>query len=240
MLLAHGIDLTAGTDLDVDHGLPNGIRVVARKGQRVRKIIVDWSGNEMNAEEYAAFLSKGKTGCHLFIDHEGGIYQFADLSHSRVNRVGAFDAESVWIVLQNKGEPVADPRVPRGTFRYAWGGRELPALGSLTEQLESLYQLVDLICESLQIEPWLPRRNEELITRHLSAKAASGWQGVLLASHLSSYTVSPGPGVLEVLDELEGDWNSDDGEYDEEEDTDLEGEEEELDEEAFDRAFPDA
>ncbi len=244
MLLAREIDLTAGTGV-VAHLVPNPkIYQCPRKDDLPTKILIDWSGNEMNAEEYAGFLSKWKTGAHLFIDHEGRLWQFVDLGN-QVRRHPAGDVGGIWIVLQNKGAPPEDPRVRRGTFRITREGQTYSVLCATTAQIETLEELVVLLCESFRIEPRLPRVDGEATHPECSAippalfstRALEDWEGVLLAMHLDGRTLSPGPGILQALDELEQIWDTE--EEEDEDDTDFEGEEQEIDEDAFDAAFPD-
>jgi hypothetical protein len=233
MLLAHEIDLTAGTELEVK----NLALKTKRRKERPKKIIIDWSGNEMNAEEYAAFLRRGKTGTHLFIDHEGIVWQFADLWLAKVARWKGVDDDSIWITLQNKGVPPSDTRVARGVFVYEFGAFKKPVLAVNADQLDSLTEIIDLICRSMGILPHVPRKDGQLITHQLKPRTVRAWEGILLASHVAP-TLSPGPGALPALAELEHKLLSEDEEEDED-GTDLDGEEQEVDDEAFNRDFPD-
>ncbi len=238
MLFARGIDLTAGTELVVDHG-GTQLEISARsKGKSPRMIVIDWSGNEMSAEEYGAFMARGNAGAHLYIDHEGGITQYTDL-WNKVRRMKSVDDVAIWVVIQNKGIPPHDDRVSRGAFVYSFGEHKLSALCANSDQIDSLVYLLGLICDSLQIPPSIPRKDGEPLERAIRGKTGPRWNGVLLASHLDAGTVSPGPGILEALDEFEHDMLAEDDEYDEEEDTDFDGEDQEVDEDAFNEAFPD-
>lgn len=235
MLIANGVDITAGTDHLLTERLHvPSIRVLHRR-KRPRKIILDWSGNEESAEEYGAFLGRSEYGTHLYIDHQGVIWQFADLWAGKVRRGRkAIDEEAVWIVLQNKGKPPEDARVRRGTFIYQFGAHKIPALCMLTEQVDSLLAVLELICQSLQIPPCIPRKNEEPIITRISETALASWNGILLASHIDSRTIAPGPGILDELDAFEQEMLEPD------DDTDFEGEDQNVDPEAFEEAFPDA
>lgn len=247
-MLVNGVNATAGTDLEVDI-LDVKLKGVTRRRERPRKIIIDWSGNEMNAEEYGRFLEKSKVGCHLFIDAEGSITQYADLWAQRVMRHPntVLELDAIWIVLQNRGAPPADSRVSRGSFAYRWGNEVMPVLGATADQIDALIEVVALICESLDIEPCLPRVDGVPARRKIGTKVATNWQGILLASHISP-SMSPGPGVLDALAQLEDAFFSEeeDEDEDEEEDEGEDGEDGEADgdyeppsQADFDRDFPD-
>lgn len=238
MLLAHDIDLLGAVDFEVtNHSSAMKSR---ERTHKPSKICIDWSGNEMNASEYAAYLERGKTGCHLFIDSGGETYQFADLWTEAVTRSNALmDADAIWIVLQNKGVPPEDARVKRGVFIYDFGRFTGPALGVTADQLEELESILGVICACLGIPPCLPRKEEEVIRKQLSTRVLKEWNGILLASHIAP-TMSPGPGVLDALDEFEAEcFSEDDEDLDDEDETDFDGEEQEVDEEAFEADFPD-
>jgi len=219
MLFAFGIDLTAGTELEVLTMEVEGMKIEPRN-HRPQKIIIDWSGNEMTGQDFAAFLAKGKTGCHLYIDYDGGIWQFADL-FDQVVRKKEVDGDSIWIVLQNKGVPPEDPRYKRGTFREDFHGRKMPVLGSVLDQLTALEELIALICESVRILPIIPRVGEEAIDLAvMEPDDLKDYVGLLLASHVDARTMSPGPGVIELLDEMDQEFNDED-----DDDSELEDEE---------------
>lgn len=234
MLLAHGLDLTAGTELDVDTTYFGQVRG-SKRDALPETIIIDWSGNEMSAKEYAL---ETKRAAHLYIDHEGVIWQLADLSVTvaHLGRSAAHvDERAVWIVLQNKGMPPTDSRVKRGVWDTRFGSHRLAVLGATSDQIESLLELAALLAPSLGFDPSIPRRDGEPVRKALAPKVLAKWTGILLASHVDARTISPGPGILEALDELEEVW------FDEsdEDDTDFEGDDEEIDEEAFEEDFPD-
>lgn len=237
-MFAREINLLGGTELEVEiHETPP--KGWPTRHARPSKIIIDWSGNEMNADEYVDWLHKSKLGCHLFIDSDGDIHQFADLWDAKVPRAGGeLDEQVIWIVLQNQGRPPADKRVLRGVFNYRFGDFRGPALGATSEQIETLLEVVQLICVSLDIPPCLPRKNEEPIEAILKPATVNAWSGILLASHTAP-TASPGPGILAALDELEQALFSEDEESEDDEE-DPDGEEPPpVDAEKFDADFPD-
>jgi hypothetical protein len=239
MLFANGIDLTAGTELEVTAIEADGMKTAPRK-VRPTKIIIDWSGREMTGEDYAVFLAKGMSGAHVFIDYDGGIWQFVDL-FDKVNRGGAIDEEAIWVVLQNKGVPPEDLHYRRGTFVMKLGKTEIPVLGCVLEQLEALEEVIALICQSLLIPPTIPREQSldgrGVFSGFLPPDLIEEWPpGILFASNLSEKTVSPGPGVADLLDEIDETFHS---EVDED-DTDFESDDDlDFDTEAFNKAFPD-
>jgi hypothetical protein len=240
MLIANEIDLTAGTEFEVVSEIPNGISTRPRE-RKPTKVVIDWSGHEMSAREYADFLARGTLGAHLYIDEAGTISQLADLWQEQVARVRAVDAEAVWIVLQNEGRPPSDRRVRRGAFRYRFGDLELSTLTCNADQIEALEDVVTLICLSMGIPPSLPRRHGEVVREPLSEETVQRWEGLLLASHLprTPPTVAPGPHILDVLDQLETELVREDP-LEEWEDTDFDSDAEAPDiDEDFDEAFPD-
>lgn len=240
MLLAHNLDLTGLTEIEVDDSLFRSVPTTRRK-KPPTKVIIDWSANEMSAREYSDFARGKKYGAtHIYIDHEGTIWQFADLMVDCIPRSKELDQEAIWIVLQNQGMPPADSRVARGVWLYEFGRHKLPTLGVINDQLEVLEELIVLLFSSMPwMEPVVPRKDSEVVMKPLSPKVIEAWRGLLLASHVDSSTVSPGPGIIDVLDELEAEWFEED-EYDEDEDTDFEAEtDEEVDASEFDRDFPD-
>jgi len=229
-MLAREIDLTAGTELAVEiHDTE--MKRTPRKGKPT-KIVIDWSGLEATAEDY----SNTRFGCHLYIDEEGDVHQFADLWLDQVGRGGPrVDAGAIWIVLQVGVPPVGN--VKRGAFLYRWGGKTHKVLGATTEQLESLAEVVILICMSLGIPLEIPEQK-----KMLGEVTVAEWKGVLLASHVAD-TPAPGPGVLEILEESFGELAMDeDGDEDEDEDEsddEFEGRPIAFNFEKFEVDFPD-
>jgi hypothetical protein len=199
----------------------------------------------MSAKEYADYMVRGNApmgrcvGAHLYIDHLGQIFQYADLGVYRARRHPPVDESAIWIVMQNKGEPPFDPRVPRGVYRYIFGKKEGPSLCCTSDQVDSLMDVIDLICRSMSIPMGIPRTKAmDPVAKKLSSKKLDRWSGILLASHAAP-VLSPGPCVLEALDELEQMFLSELYEEDEEDEGEPGDGTEEFDEEAFEKAFPD-
>ena len=162
MLIANRIDMSAGTEVQVDSSLIGKVGMFRRKAMP-SKIVIDWSNNEMSAKEYADYMVRGNApmgrcvGAHLYIDHLGQIFQYADLGVYRARRHPPVDESAIWIVMQNKGEPPFDPRVPRGVYRYIFGKKEGPSLCCTSDQVDSLMDVIDLICRSMSIPMGIPR-----------------------------------------------------------------------------------
>jgi len=209
----------------------HGKKITTRKNPP-RKIVIDWSGDELGGEEFASIGREFSGGCHIYIDYDGTIWQFADL-FDKVSRGGWIDSDAIWIVLQNKGAPPQNKKFPRGTFRMEVNDLKVSALASTTEQLEALEQLILLVCDSLQLAPNVPRDgNYEVLRGEVSKRMVKDHEVILAAFHLKSTTVSPGPGVIEILDELEqhfSDLEEEEDDDDEEEgDEDLDGVDESM------------
>lgn len=232
MLIAYGLDLSAGTELEVDSTLMGGRG--AKRRTRPDVLLIDWSGNEMSAKEFA--LAKGSA--HLYIDHEGVVWQLADLAtrmfESSKKELRKITRRAILVVIQNKGLPPADSRVPRGLFSMEVGPIKADVLAANSDQTDSLVEVVNLVCESFGFPPCVPRVDEEPVARKLSPKTIDEWSGVLLSLHLAK-TPNPGPGILEAMAELEdevfGDLEVDEDDFDEEAD-DI------LDEEDVDGLLP--
>lgn len=208
-----------GIDIDLLEEIT--VRPLIPEPKRHRQIVIDWTGSEMSAQEI--MLQRNPNGWNLVIDHEGEVFQLRDLGEDG----------PILIALQNQGRPPKDKRVNRGTFVYSFGKHKLPTLAATTPQLETLTQILPLICQCLGIPCAIPRKNEDPIRVPLTPKAQRRFEGIVLASHLSPVTVAPGPGVIEALDELEVEYYSDD-----EDDTDEDGEDQEVDDDEFDANFP--
>ena len=241
-MLAREIDLTAGTELSVEIHEVEMVREL--RTTRPNKIIIDWSRGEQSADDYGKGLGESKKGCHLYIDKNGDVHQFADLWLHKVKRGGIFiDQDAIWIVMQNRGDADIESKVKRGGFLYPWGKKRYHVFGANNDQIDALLEVVMLIGMSIGIPLGFPHRDENMLKEQLSPLMTTAFSGVLLASHVLD-TAAPGPGILDALQEAFEDLEEDENEdEDEDEDEDEPGQEDEIefsfDTSQFERDFPD-
>jgi N-acetyl-anhydromuramyl-L-alanine amidase AmpD len=207
-LWCNGIDLTAGTEIDVsdwtEHGLQfTGARSEKNNAKRERKpdlIVVHWTGGEGGHRQVFNTLATRKLGVHLFIDYRGIVYQFADLWTVRCAHAGRANDRSIGIEIQNRGIGKMHPKFPRGSMVMRGHGRKYDGLTMTSDQLDALEEVAGLICASMDIPFKVPTNKEGTgpLLDYLTPQQQRTHKGIAGHIHFSS-KVCPGQQVLEEL-----------------------------------------
>ena len=198
-LWCNGVDLTAVTETSVfswdEHGM---LFHEMNRAVKPELIVVNFSHEEMTYRQFFKNCMDSNRSAHLYIDHEGEIFQFADLWSSRCVYESGQSHRSIEIVLQNRQRPTPLKKYPRGVMEMKLNGEPRSVLTTTTGQLDALEFVTDLICKSIKIPFDLPAEKEAPLLRPLPTKERFSFTGIVGQIHLGE-GIAPGEQVLNEL-----------------------------------------
>lgn len=198
-LWCNGVDLTAVTETDVCSWDESGmIFDGSNRAVKPDLIVVSFSDEEMSHRQFFKNCTENNRSAHVYIDHEGQIFQFADLWSHRCVYDSGQSHRSIEIVLQNRSKPTPLKKYPRGVMQMIVDGDERFVLTTTTGQLDALEFVVDLICKSIKIPLELPGKDDAPFIGLLPRGKRFSFTGVVGAMHLCG-GIAPGEQVLNEL-----------------------------------------
>jgi hypothetical protein len=192
-------------DFDVHDGRQSGMwfeppaKGCKRRTSSVKNVVLHHTGGEGDAEQVFRVLTGRDLSVHLFVDHLGEVYQFADLEETQCYHAGYANAFSVGIEFQCKGL-APEGRVPRTKYTDTVHGRRMDFLRLTNAQCSAGYTLIKALCDIYNIRKTFPTDDRGRVTRSVMAPSAVGkWPGLLGHLHVTPSKIDPTPHVMDEL-----------------------------------------
>jgi len=199
-LWCNGVDLTAGTETLVHSWEDHGFSFTGEdRWKKPNLILLHFSHEEETARQFFTRMKKQRKSAHLYIDHSGQVFQFADLWATRCRHSTVASERSIGIFIQNRGTRKALKKFPRGSMVMTLNNQEHTVLTTTSGQLDALEEVLSLITQSIVIPFDLPSENEDVMLKRIEHGRENLFSGIAGGVHFNKNSIDPGEQILREL-----------------------------------------